>query len=115
MSASAPRRERAGGPALWPVMTGALLVITAIVLVSCYGALHLSQTLTHHARTPWAALGPTLLVLVHSAAVVEDFFSRCGRIVLPLAALYTLCFGYGHYQAFAVYGPGLAHAAARLL
>ena len=115
MNASAPRRERAGEAALWPVMTGALVVIATFVLVSCYGALHLSQALTHHARTPWAALGPTLLVLVHSAAMVEDSLFRCGRIVLPLAALYTLCFGYGLYQVLAVYGPGLAHTAARLL
>ena len=111
MSASAPRRE----PALWPVMTGALIVITAIVLVSCYGALRLSQSLTHHTRTPWAALGPALLLLVHSAAMVEDRLSHSGRIVLPLAALYTLCLGYGLYQAIAVYGPALAHTAARML
>lgn len=115
MSASAPRREPASELALWPVMTGAPLVITAFVLVSCYGALRLSQALTHQTRTPWAALGPALLVLVHSAAAVEDFLSRAGRLVLPLAALYTLCFGYGLYQAIAVYGPALAHTAARLL
>lgn len=115
MSASAPRREPAGEPALWPVMTGALLAIAAFVLVSCYGALRLSQALTHHTRSPWAALGPTLLLLVHTAAMVEESLSNSGRIVLPLVALYTLCFGYGLYQALAVYGPGLAHTAARLL
>lgn len=115
MSSSAHHRNETGEPALWPLVTGALIVIAAIALTACYGALRLSQALTHHDRSPWAALGPTLLVLVHSAAVIGDPYSHSGRTTLLLTALYIPCFGYGLYQAIALYGPALAHTAARLL
>lgn len=115
MSTTAPGRKRTGEPALWPLLTGALLVIAALALVACYGALRLGQALTHDPRSPWAALGPTLLVLAHGAAVLREPYSRSERTLLLLAALYVPCFGYGLYQAIAVYGPGLAHTAARLL
>jgi hypothetical protein len=115
MSISTPRRERTGEPALWPLVTGALIVIAAIGLLAGYGALRLGQVLTHQPRSPWAVLGPTLLVLVHAAALLGDPLSRSGPTTLLLAALYTPCLGYGLYQAIAVYGPALAHTAARLL
>jgi len=71
--------------------------------------------LAHHDRSRWAALGPTLLVLVHGAALLGDPYSRSGLTTLLLAALYVPCFGYGLYQAVAVYGPAVAHAADHLL
>ena len=115
MSTSTPRREKTGEPALWPLVTGALVLVAAIGLLAGYGALRLGQALTHDPRSPWAALGPALLVLVHAAALLGDPLARSGRTTLLLAALYTPCFGYGLYQAIALYGPGLAHTAARLL
>lgn len=115
MSSNAPHCDETSEPALWPLVTAALVLVAAADLVVLYGALRLSEALTHHTRPPWALLGPWLLALASGAALVGDPFARTGRTTLLLAALYAPCFGYGLYQAIAVYGPGLAHTAARLL
>ena len=115
MSSSAPRRDRTSDAALWPLVTAALVLILAVDLVVWYGAVRLSEALARHTRPPWALLGPGLLLLLSGAALLGDPLSRSGGTALLLAALYTPCFGYGLYQALAVYGPGLAHTAARLL
>lgn len=114
MGSSTHHRDQTDGAALWLLMAAALIVTAAAVLLICYGALRLSQTLTHHTRSPWAVLGPTLLVLASAAAQIGDPLAHSWRAEL-LAALYAPCFGYGLYQAIAVYGPGLAHTATRLL
>lgn len=105
MSTSTPHRQQTGEPALCPQVTGGLIVIASIALLAGYGALRLGQVLTHDPRSPWVTLGPTLLVLVHGAALLGDPLSRSGRTTLLLAALYTPCLGYGLYQAIAIYGP----------
>jgi hypothetical protein len=115
MSSSAPRRDESSGPALWLLVTLAFALIAAIDLVVWYGAVRLSEALAHHASPAWALLGPVLLILASGAALLGDPLSRSGPTALLIAALYTPCFGYGLYQALALYGPALAHTAARLL
>lgn len=115
MSSSAPRRDTTSGPALWLLVTAALVLLAAVDLVVLYGALRLSEALTHHSRPPWALLGPWLLALASAATLVGDPLAHSGRTTLLITALYAPCFGYGLFQAIAIYGPGLAHTAARLL
>ena len=115
MSSSAHHRGETSEPALWPLVTAALVLVATADLIVYYGALRLGEALTHHSRPPWALLGPWLLALASAAALVADPLVCTGRTTLLLAALYAPCFGYGLIQALAVNGPGLAHTAARLL
>lgn len=115
MSSSAHHHDQTSEPSLWPLATAALVLIAAADLLVYYGAVRLSEAITRHSRPPWALLGPWLLILASAAALVSDPFAHCGRTTLLIATLYAPCFGYGLYQAIAVYGPGLAHTAARLL
>ncbi len=115
MSSSAYHRGSTSEPALWLLVTAALVLIAAADLLVYYGFVRLGEAVTHHSRSPWARLGPWLLILASAAALVSDPFAHCGRTTLLIATLYAPCFGYGLYQALAVYGPGRAHTAARLL
>ena len=115
MSGSAPRRHTTSTPALWLLATAALVLLVAVDLVVLYGALRLSEALTHHSRPPWALLGSWLLALASAATLLGDPLAHSGRTALLITLLYAPCFGYGLTQALADYGPALAHTAARLL